>query len=442
MSNLESDAATAIVPQNARMSRLGLTMAWWGCCSAMFYVFLGAKLAMSYGTANAMLGMASGVLVFAWFGNYVAGYALRTGLSTSLISILIFGRRGATLATLLLFVVAVYYAVFEGSVLAVAGSQVVPHLSYATACIIIALYSAPLTIGSVQHFLNRLNGVLLPVYAGGLVLLIVLAIRRHGYSEAWLRVGPASGLSLKGWWSCFVAYAGLAVLVMVAIDFARFGRVANERYHRLLNFGAPFFAVTYGVNGFVGIFLVATVSLATVTETSVLDATLATLGSWAGLVFVWVTQTRINTANYYVSTVNAQSFFEGVFPVRWPRAAWAVFIGVIVLILMRSTSVFSYMLTALNYQGIFLTAWVGCALRFVRANRILDETAAGRALATAPEYQLRPMIAWFTAAVAGVAVAQSDSLSSLAPVVAFTTAFAIYQEPRKQSHSVTMGLDA
>lgn len=141
-------------------------------------------------------------------------------------------------------------------------------------------------------------------------------------------------------------------------------------------------------------------------------------------------------------TVNAQSFFEGILPVRWPKAVWVLFIGVIVLILMRSTSVFSYMLTALEYQGIVLTAWVGCALRFVRTSALPNEEAAERALAAAPEYRLRPLIAWFTAALLGVSVAQSDLLSSFSPVVAFATAFIAYAGWGGQDQGVSVGSEA
>ena len=45
------------VPSQARMGRLSLTMAWWAVCSAMFYIVVGASLALSYGTRNALIGM-------------------------------------------------------------------------------------------------------------------------------------------------------------------------------------------------------------------------------------------------------------------------------------------------------------------------------------------------------------------------------------------------
>jgi hypothetical protein len=41
------------------------------------------------------------------------------------------------------------------------------------------------------------------------------------------------------------------------------------------------------------------------------------------LLFVWATQTRINTANYYLATLNMQAFFAR-FGLRGSYAMWAL----------------------------------------------------------------------------------------------------------------------
>ncbi|KPG96448.1 hypothetical protein AK821_14110 [Pseudomonas sp. RIT-PI-r] len=73
-----------------------------------------------------------------------------------------------------------------------------------------------------------------------------------------------------------------------------------------------------------------------------------------GLLFVWATQTRINTANYYLATLNMQAFF-GHFGVRGSYLLWALVVGVIVYGLMLAEG-FAYLLKALAYQGIFVVA--------------------------------------------------------------------------------------
>ena len=156
------------VPTEARMGRLSLTMAWWAVCSAMFYIVVGASLALSYGARNALLGMALSVISYGLVNAVLSRFAIRSGLSVALFSRLLFGSTGACLATLIFFSTAIYYAVFEGSVIAVAFNHMYPQLAYPLAALIVVLYSVPLILGSVQHWLDKLNGVLLPVYLGGL----------------------------------------------------------------------------------------------------------------------------------------------------------------------------------------------------------------------------------------------------------------------------------
>lgn len=395
-----ADQADKAVPAQARMNRMPLAMAYWSLCSAMFYIFLSAVLAVAYGAVNALIGMALSIPVFAVVNGAFARFAIRTGMSATLLSRQLFGARGAALATLLLFVTAMYYAVFEGSVLAVAFSQVLPFLDYQTACVVVVAYSAPLVVGSVQRFLDKLNAVLLPLYVIGLVLLVVLAGQRYGWSLRWLEVGAAHATS-TGWWHCFVAYMGTWILAMITMDFARFGKTRDVRFHASFSFGLPFYVVAFAINGLVGIFLVGTVEMTQITETAVVDASLAVLGAGLGLPFIWATQTRINTANYYVSTLNMGAFGQSALGLRWPKWAWAGIVGAVVLVLMRWTDIFGYMLIALNYQAIFITAWVGVALAY-----ILKAGAGQTAPPLCAATRAASLLVWFAANATGLLLAQ------------------------------------
>jgi hypothetical protein len=77
----------------------------------------------------------------------------------------------------------------------------------------------------------------------------------------------------------------------------------------------------------------------------------------AGVAFIWVTQTRINTANFYVASTNLQSFTARVFKLELPRAVWVVLAGAMVYALMLA-DLFSFLLEALRYQGAFVTGWL------------------------------------------------------------------------------------
>ena len=67
--------------------------------------------------------------------------------------------------------------------------------------------------------------------------------------------------------------------------------------------------------------------------------------------------------NLYLASSNLQSFFSRL-NLTFPRTVWVIVACVISYILML-TNVFSYVLDALNYQGIVIVAWVSVALAHV-----------------------------------------------------------------------------
>ena len=406
------------VPSQARMGRLSLTMAWWAVCSAMFYIVVGASLALSFGARNALIGMLLSVISYGLVNSVLSRFAIRSGLSVALFSRLLFGSTGACLATLIFFSTAIYYAVFEGSVIAVALNHLYPQLAYPVAALVVVLYSVPLILGSVQHWLDKFNGVLLPVYLGGLLVAVGLSISRYGYQPQWLDFGPATP-SAFGWWDCFVAYMGVWILMLFTFDYARFGKPEDAGYHGRWNFGMPFYAVTFLLNGAAGIYLVSSIPHeGALNEVSVVLAILQLMGLW-GLLFVWATQTRINTANYYLATLNMQAFFAR-FSLRGSYLMWALVVGVIVYVLMLA-DVFGYLLKALAYQGIFVVAWVGVALA-----QILYGRSDIAALDRVPAFNPAGLTAWFGASALGLALMfAGGSVSSFSAPLTAIVAFGL-----------------
>jgi len=177
--------------------------------------------------------------------------------------------------------------------------------------------------------------------------------------------------------------------------------------------------VTFLLNGAAGIYLVSSIPHeGALNEVSVVMAILQLMGLW-GLLFVWATQTRINTANYYLATLNMQAFF-GRFGMRGSYLMWAVAVGVIVYGLMLA-DVFAYLLKALAYQGIFVVAWVGVALAQILYGRsdvaALDKVAAFNPVG---------LTAWFGATALGLALMFSGAgLSSFSAPATVVLAFAL-----------------
>ncbi len=423
------DLSTLAIPDHARMPPFSLTMAWWAVCSAVFYIVVGATLALTYGARNALIGMALSVVSYGIVNSIISRYAIRTGLSVALFSRVLFGSAGAALATLIFFATAIYYAVFEGSVIAVAAHHQFPALDYKWAALIVVCYSVPLVFGSVQHWLDKFNGVLLPFYLFGLLAAVGLATAEYGYNAAWLDFGPTGATPAGGWWHCFVYYMGVWVLMMFTFDYARFGRKEDAGYHGRFNFGMPFYLVTFLVNGAAGIYLVSTIpGLGTLSEVSVVLALLKLMGLW-GLLFMWVTQSRINTANYYLATVNMQAFFLKAAGLRAPKFVWALVVGAVVYALMMA-DIFSRILQALAYQGIFVVAWVGVALAHILSARYGQLVGADVECRDAhvPTFNPGGLAAWFAGAFAGLALNQATGFAaSLSAPATFVVSWAVYR---------------
>src|SRR5699024_5021967 len=99
----------------------------------------------------------------------------------------------------------------------------------------IVLYSTPLISGGARRTLDKVNGILMPIYIGGLVLAVIWASFKYGYSNDWLTYQVESAPGWKGggpgWLASFSAWTGVIVLVMFGMDFASLGRKADVKFH-------------------------------------------------------------------------------------------------------------------------------------------------------------------------------------------------------------------
>ena len=402
------DYSLHVVPYSWRSGKWSLAMAWWAMCSGMFYVIVAGTVALAVGTKAALIGIVLSVIAYGAINWVLQAYAARTGLTVALVSRSLFGYLGAVIAPLVFGATAIYYTVFEGSVISITfqkyfgGNLKIWYL-------VVILYSMPLVIGGVRVWLNKLNGFLLPFYLIGLAGSVIWAISSQGYSNAWLSYMPKStaGIVGPGWWFAFTAYMGVWILMMYTWDFGRFGKTENKTFHGAFTFGPAFYTFTFLINGAVGIFLAHTIKTqGALSETTAVIALVQLMGIF-GVVFVWVSQTRINSANLYLASTNLESFFSRLLKIKLNRLWWVLVCGIIAYLIML-TNVFSYILKALAWQGVFVVAWVAIALVTIwfRNSRKLDvnertEFRPGRVPLLAPG-----IIAWLVASGVGIALVE------------------------------------
>ena len=178
----------------------------------------------------------------------------------------------------------------------------------------------------VRTWLDRLNGFLLPFYAVALIAVVVWALASEGYHGFLPDAEAAPGTTLP-WLQAFSAYMGVWILMMFTMDFARLGRPADEPYHRAVTFGWLYYALTFGLNGLIGILLVSTFGISfeeLAGQESALPVQIVGLTGLLGVALIVITQMRINTVNLYLASTNFQSFFSRVFQLNLPRTAWVV----------------------------------------------------------------------------------------------------------------------
>lgn len=346
-------------------------MAWFALMSAMFWVVVGSTVTLVVGTVNTLIGIGLSVLVYGVINDVASRYANRSGTSVALFSRAVFGQVGAAFAAGLFGLTITYYAVAEGSIVAIALHQYFGTFPMAVWYLVVVLYQAPLVFRGVRAWLDKINGALLPFYVLGLVASVIWAISDVGYRTDWLTFQPEGGsaVSVPGWWFAFTVYMGVWVVVMMTWDYARFGRNEDARFNGKVTFGVPFYFVTLFVNAIVGIFIAHTIPIpGDLSEATAIVAIVSLMGFW-GLFWIWASQTRINTANFYLSSSNWQNFFARAFNLVLPRTFWLGVVAVVVYLMML-TDVLSWLLDALRFQGVVIVGWVAVVLTHLAWSRL------------------------------------------------------------------------
>lgn len=357
----DANFSDGVVPLTDRLGRWKITMSFWSILSAMVWLFYGALVSSLYGTKDALIAIVLATVFYSALNILPTRLGVRLGLNTALLTKSIFGQWGAVLTALLVGATTLYYAVFESSVLAAGFHTYFNAGDIRIWYAVVVLGMLPLMLGSVQSWMGKINGILLPFYAVGLAAALIAAFVKFGGTWAWLDAAgavPPDAHVLPGWVLGFILYMGNFILMPTTIDFARFARHEDEKFHEHVTFGWVFYVLLIFVNSAAGIYLVQTVlPNSHASETGVVQAIIASLGFW-GLLLIVVSQTRINTLNYYLSTTNLERVLNTYSTWRLPRVVWVSAVALVVFLLML-TDVFSYIGTAMLWQGVLLVGWFG-----------------------------------------------------------------------------------
>lgn len=216
------------------------------------------------------------------------------------------------------------------------------------------------------------------------------------------------------------------VLMMATWDFARFARTSRRdlRFHSTVTFGPIFYFFTIVVNGIIGIFVALTIPTdGALSEVSSVLGIVALMGL-TGLVFVWVSRTRINTTNFYLAVTNLESFLSRFSQIRLSRVVWGVVVGVIVFLIMLS-NVFDFILVALRYQAVLTVTWTACALAFIVVNRRTGDAPPEWRPGRLPRFDVVGVSAWGSGTLVGVGLLAFGSAASWTGTWALPASFLV-----------------
>ncbi len=425
------DYSLHVVPRSWRSSRTSLLMAYSAVFTSMFNLIVAPTVALAVGTVNAIIAMVLAVVLYGVINYVVSAYAARTGLTVALFSRSIFGYVGAALATLLFASSCIFFAVFESSVISVVFQEYFGVFPLEIWYLLVAIYGSVLVLGGVVAWLDKINGVLLPLYIVGLVAAVIWAIVEYGNRSNFLTFQPDSppAVAGPGWLYGFAVYMGVFILMMFTMDYARFGRREDERFHGIITFGPVFYLLTWLVNGVAGIYLALTVPReGALTEISSVLALVSLMGFF-GVILVWATQTKINTANLYLASTNLQSFVARALKVALPRTVWVAIVGAIVYLLML-INIFEYLVQALAIQAVLIVSWTGIALTQIGYRRVQTnseeqtEFRPGRV----PQFNPAGLGAWFVSSGVGLYLLFGTEAFGVtwSPIITFALAILIY----------------
>lgn len=348
------------VPDNKRWPIPAISLVLLGNATAMFFFSFGAQQTFLVGWPMMLIPIG-----YFFFGAILIGaltmrMASREGLSQSLISRgLGFGSRGAAVTSFIYAINFVYYFLFEGTIVshALAFYFDIPIGSLAGVAIFALI--GLVTIGFVwrgMYAMSALQTWGFPIFVGLMVWALISLGSKHTVvgPGGWEATGVSGGAAL--WTAMSFANGQMIFQGLMATDYGRFAKRAI-RYRgtasiMLLEL-VPMFAVIF-LGAMLGASLVGEFGTEKAQDPGFVFVHLMGL---AGVVFVLVTQIRINVMNLYGGSITLSSGFDVIAHFR-PGRPWWMFAVWLFGVIFYATNVINHLGTFLAITGVLTNTWV------------------------------------------------------------------------------------
>jgi signal transduction histidine kinase/CheY-like chemotaxis protein len=441
------DYALRYTPRSfRRWSEFRVANTAFGAVSFLALEAIGGAIALNYGFTNTLWAVLAVGLITFLTGLPISYYAAKHGLDMDLLTRGAgFGYLGSTITSLIYASFTFIFFALEAAIMALA-----LQLYFGLPIMLCYLLSSLAIIPLVTHGITLISRLQLWTQPVWLVLLacpfVAVALKEpQVFREFAGLAGSRSGDSRFDW-LMFGAAATVAFSLVVQIgeqvDFLRFlpekTRRNRVRWWAAVLVAGPGWIVPGMLKILGGAFLAFLALQAQVPLDKALEPTQMYLAGfdyvfadhrWAALatvVFVIVSQVKINVTNAYAGSLAWSNFFARITHSHPGRVVWLVF-NVLIAILLMTLGIFAALEHVLGLYGNVAIAWVGALVADLVINKPLGLSPRHIEFKRAHLYDVNPvglgaMLLAATLAIAAYAGAFGEVLRAFAPFIALTVA--------------------
>lgn len=417
-----------------------------GAVSFLALEAIGGAIALNYGFTNALWAILVVGLITFLTGLPISYYAARFGVDMDLLTRGAgFGYLGSTITSLIYAGFTFIFFALEAAIMALA-LQMYLNIPIVWCYVLTALLIVPLVVRGIT-LISRLQMWTQPLW-GVLLLLPYLAVlwkNPQAFSDFTGLAGRTSGSSefdpLMFGAAATVAFS-LVVQVGEQVDFLRFlpekTQANRKRWWAAVLMAGPGWIVLGMLKMLGGAFLAFLVLQHELPASKAIEPTQMYLAGFAyvftnpawvlaaTVVFVVVSQLKINLTNAYAGSLAWSNFFARLTHSHPGRVVWLVF-NVMIALLLMTVGVFSALEKVLGLYGNVAIAWVGALVADLVINKPLGLSPKGIEFKRAHLYDINPVglgAMLLAAAVAVVAYtgALGPHAEAFSPFIALCTA--------------------
>lgn len=355
------DYAIRKVPYHWKRSPASFVVLVFGLVTSVFAFALGGTVALAYGMPTLVAALIIAFLIGAPLAAVVAWQTTNSSIDSDLLSRGAgFGFMGSTITAAIYGMNWIMYAGFEAAFLGAAVHTQWPSiplwLLYAVASAILV----PLNWYGVSqmHWIQKWT---VPIFVVGLVWLFIVALGKEPVPL------PGGGIQIKTLLPALAAVLGnVAIWILLVGDFARFGRKEDRRKVVLLT-------VIVAMGGEFLLLAMLGGILAKYTGSANPGAYTVGLIGIPGLIWILVTQMRVQEGNYYSGSLSLVNFSARV--LHWmPGRRFFVVVVAFFAFLLAQLKIVDHLTNVLTFMAVFLFAWVGVMVWSLIGRRRLLES--------------------------------------------------------------------